>query len=225
MLPPGFVYLHDYVENFEFSLRYFGEDNFVGAKIDGYEREVVIVTKETAIALSKVQLQVNSDGFNLVVYDSYRPQRAVNHFIRWTEDETDQKTKSWFYPNIEKSKIFELGYLSKRSGHSRGSTIDLSLIEQNKNLHKIAAHSRKLLDNSEITFLDDGSLDMGSSFDLLDSASHYENNLISAEHKERRNYLKDTMVKHGFKPYSKEWWHFTLENEPFPDIFFDFPVF
>lgn len=224
MLPPGFVYLHDYVENFEFSLRYFGEDNFVGAKIDGYEREVVIVTKETAIALSKVQLQVNSDGFNLVVYDSYRPQRAVNHFIRWTEDETDQKTKSWFYPNIEKSKIFELGYLSKRSGHSRGSTIDLSLIEQNKNLHKIAAHSRKLLDNSEITFLDDGSLDMGSSFDLLDSASHYENNLISDKHKARRNYLKDTMVKHGFKPYSKEWWHFTLENEPFPDTFFDFPV-
>lgn len=225
MLPQGFVYLSDVDSTIKHDLRYFDREyNFVANRVEGYLANRVIMTEQAANALRDVQKRLTEDGYCLVVYDAYRPQQAVNHFIRWSEDVTDQVTKGWFYPNIDKAKLFDLGYLGKRSGHSRGSTVDVSIIKKDQDLKEIALETRLLLDGSSIVFLDDNSVDMGTAFDLLHEASHYDNNLISSEQKAAREYLKAIMVEHGFKPYSKEWWHFTLENEPFPDTYFDFPI-
>lgn len=224
----GFVYLHEVDPTILVSLRYNSNENFVGKPVDGYQKSVVILTKQSAEALKKVQEDVKRDGYSLVVYDAYRPQQAVNHFMRWSKDIGDQKRKSQYYPRINKADVFELGYVSKRSGHSRGSTIDLTIIETNTQLHKPQTQKRVLLDRYTITILDDGTVDMGSSFDLFDVASHYENNLIEEKFKKLRTYLKNIMEKHGFKNYSGEWWHFTLKNEPFPadrdDSYFNFPI-
>lgn len=223
-LPAGFVYLSDIDPSIKKSLRYCGDCNFLGTIVDGYINETVILTNKAAQLLTQIQQKIAHDGYGLVIYDSYRPQMAVDHFLRWSLDVKDQRTKSWFYPNIDKTRVFELGYMSKRSSHTRGSTVDLTLIKLGEELRDPVPQPRIMLDGSQIVFLDDGTVDMGSSFDLLDQASHYENNLIADKYKLRRNYLKQIMVDHGFKPYSKEWWHFSLENEPFPDIFFNFPV-
>ena len=141
---------------------------------------------------------------------------------------TIQLKKEYYFPRVDKAKVFELGYVSKRSGHSRGSTVDLTLIEYGKALHKVQALKRTLLDGSKIQFLDDGTVDMGSSFDLFDPASHFENNLIEETFKKRRAYLKAVMEKHGFKNYANEWWHFTLKNEPYPadqdNSYFNFTI-
>ena len=132
--------------------------------------------------------------------------------------------KTLFYPRVDKAKLFELGYIFEKSSHTRGSTIDLSIIELKDKLHPIKAISRKLNDGSKISYLEDGTLDMGSAFDLFDQASHYDNELILPEHKLRRTYLKLVMESCGFKPYAEEWWHFTLANEPFSDKYYDFIV-
>jgi len=223
-LPQGFVYLDEIDPSIQFSLRYYSHDNFVGKPIEGYFAERIIMTENAAEALCKAQAIFRKDGYSIVVYDTYRPQTAVNHFVRWSEDTTDQTMKALFYPRITKSDVFDLGYLSKRSGHSRGSTVDLTLIHENENLKKATPTPRILNENVEILFLDDGTVDMGSSFDLLDEVSHYQNNLINEIYFNRRTYLKEVMESCDFKPYTKEWWHFTLKDEPFPDTYFDFPV-
>jgi D-alanyl-D-alanine dipeptidase len=223
-LPEGFVYLEDVDPTIKKSLLYFTNNNFVGCPIDGYEEHKVITTKEVALRLKEAQKTFNRDGYCIVIYDTYRPQMAVDHFVRWSQDEHDQKMKSWFYPRIDKSKSFELGYLSKRSTHTRGSAVDLTLIEIGKDLHEIVPEPRKLLDGGEIIFLNDGTIDMGSSFDLFDEASHFINHCVSPEAKQKREYLQKIMVEHGFNPYAKEWWHFSLNNEPFPDTYFNFPI-
>lgn len=224
----GFVYLHEVDPTILVSLRYNSNENFVGKPIDGYRKSVVILTKQAAEALKKVQEEVKKDGYSLVVYDAYRPQQAVNHFMRWSEDTKDQIRKSQYYPRINKADVFELGYVVKRSGHSRGSTVDLTIIKVGQELHEIKEKNRELLDGYTIKLLDDGTVDMGSSFDLFDIASHYENNLIEQKFKKLRTYLKNVMEKHGFKILSEEWWHFTLRNEPFPaasdDSYFSFPI-
>lgn len=223
-LPEGFVYLDEIDPSIQFSLRYLGGDNFIGKPIEGYLAERVIMTESAAEALCKAQTFFKKDGYSIVVYDSYRPQTAVDHFVRWSQNAADQTMKTLFYPRIDKSDVFGLGYLSKRSGHSRGSTIDLSLIHDNEILKKVIPTPRILKENVEILFLDDGTLDMGSSFDLLDEASYYQNTLIEDIHFNRRTYLKEVMESCNFKPYIKEWWHFTLKDEPFPDTYFDFPI-
>lgn len=223
-LPEGFAYLDAIDPSIQLSLRYCSHDNFIGKPIEGYRSERVIMTENAAEALCRAQTMFKKDGYSIVVYDSYRPQTAVNHFSRWSQDVFDQRMKAQFYPRVDKAKVFELGYISKKSGHSRGSTVDLSLIHESVNLNKIIPTSRVLNDSFEILFLDDGTLDMGSSFDLFDEASHYQNSLINDEHFRRRTYLKEVMGACGFKAYAKEWWHFTLEDEPFPDTYFDFPV-
>ena len=212
----GFVYLHEVDPTILVSLRYYSHENFVGTAIDGYNKSVVIMTKQTAEALKKVQEEVKKDGYSIVVYDAYRPQLAVNHFIRWSKDVNDQSKKSYYYPRIHKADVFELGYVGKRSGHSRGSTVDLTLIKDSDSLHEVQEQDCMLLDGYTIKILDDGTVDMGSSFDLFDNASHVENDLIEEKFKTLRTYLKNVMEKHGFKNYSEEWWHFTLKNEPFP---------
>lgn len=224
----GFVYLHEIDPTIKVSPRYHSDENFVGAVVDGYKKDVVILTQQTAAALKKVQEDVKKDGYCLVVYDAYRPQQAVDHFMRWSKDVKDQAKKEYYYPRVDKARVFELGYVAEKSGHSRGSTVDLTLIKDGESVHAIKPAQRTLLDNFSITYLDDGTIDMGSSFDLFDVASHYENDLIAREYKARRTYLKNIMEKHGFKNYSEEWWHFTLKNEPFPanqdSSYFNFPV-
>jgi len=210
----GFVYLHEVDPTIIISLRYATQENFIGEKIDGYNKPVLIVTNQAAQALKRVQAEVKKDGYCLVVYDGYRPQQAVDHFVRWSEQISDQSKKKQYYPRVNKADVFELGYVAKRSGHSRGSTVDLTLIKIGQKPHNVKEKERVLLDGYKITFLDDGTIDMGSSFDLFDTASHYENNLIKHKYKKLRTYLKNAMEKHGFKNYAEEWWHFTLKDEP-----------
>jgi D-alanyl-D-alanine dipeptidase len=222
-LPENFVYLSDIDPSIIIDLRYTTNENFLGTVVRGYEAAKCILTNEAASALMKAQQLFKKDGYGIVVYDSYRPQQAVDHFVEWRSD-PEQKMKERYYPRVEKSQCFELGYIAERSTHTRGSTVDLSIIELGKSPHEIIASKRALKDGFEIIFLDDGTVDMGCSFDLFDTASHYSNDLISQEHKERRKYLKETMEACGFEPYAGEWWHFKLKDEPFPDKYFNFPV-
>lgn len=209
----GFVYLHEIDPTILVSLRYGSNENFVGKSVDGYKKSVVIMTRSAALALKKVQEEVKRHGYVLVVYDVYRPQKAVEHFIRWAQDVPDQKKKAQYYPRIDKARVFELGYVAKHSTHNKGNRVDLTLIKLDKLLHPVEEKERKLLDGFPIIFLDDGTIDMGSSFDLFDIASHYENNVISESFKCRRRYLRTVMEKYGFTGYAKEWWHFTFMNE------------
>jgi D-alanyl-D-alanine dipeptidase len=227
-LEKGFVNLVAEVPSIQVSLRYNSPENFVGKPVDGYKENIVLVTKPTADAIKKVQEALNKDGYGLVIYDAYRPQQAVDNFMRWSKDSNDQVKKDQYYPRVDKKDVFKLGYVAEKSGHSRGSTIDLTIIKLGNNVQPITEEKRTLKDGFEITYLNDGTVDMGSSFDLFDEASHYKNKLISQEHQERRDYLKNVMERHGFKNYAEEWWHFTLAHEPYKNdkesSYFNFPV-
>ncbi|MFC6334133.1 M15 family metallopeptidase [Paenibacillus septentrionalis] len=201
-LPDGFVYLDDILEDAQYDIRYYGENNFVGRPIEGYLAPYAIATEEMAAALVKVSEEMQELGYGLLIYDTYRPAKAVEVFKEWSQDEADTLMKDSFYPNEEKSKLFQRGYLSQRSGHSRGSTVDLTLYE---------------LASGE-------PLDMGSPYDLLDEISYFGTRLITDEQAANRELLKKVMKKHGFKEYSKEWWHYVLLDEPYPSTYFDFDV-
>ncbi len=201
-LPPGFVDLAQAVPGIALDLRYSGSHNFVGVPIDGYGKARALLSHLAATALAKAQEELRPFGFGLKVFDAYRPQRAVDHFVRWSRDPADQKMKAEFYPKVDKSKLFELGYIAEKSGHSRGSTVDLTLI--------VSA------DGSE--------LDMGSSYDLFDPVSWPDSAVVSPEQRAHRLLLREVMLRAGFRPYEQEWWHFTLEGEPFPETYFDFPI-
>jgi D-alanyl-D-alanine dipeptidase len=226
-LPPGFVYLHDIIPNIQVNLRYATEENFIGSVINGYfSNDVSIVTKAAALGLKQAQELLKENGYELVIYDSYRPQKSVNHFVKWSEDPNDpQIKKDYYYPRTNKEDAFNLGYIAKKSGHTRGSTIDLTIIEIGKRvLNPLKPIKRILNDNSTIFFLDDGTVDMGSSFDLMDEASHTDSRLVNENHHQMRMMFKNIMEKSGFINYPKEWWHYGLQNEPFPDTYFDFDV-
>lgn len=225
----GFVYLHEIDPTIQISLRYYGNENFLGRTVNGYNKPVLIMTNQAANALKRVQQEVKKDGYSLVVYDAYRPCQAVEYFKRWGHDLDDQVKKSQYYPRVKKEKMCELGYVAHRpTGHSRGSTVDLTLIKDGQSVHDIVEKKRTLLDGFTITVLDDGTVDMGSSFDFFDVASHFENNVIPEEYKTMRIYLQNVMIKYGFNPYSEEWWHFTLKDEPYASnhdsSYFNFPI-
>jgi D-alanyl-D-alanine dipeptidase len=200
-IPKGFVYLTDVIPNIRVDLRYLGNNNFVGEPISGYKREVVIISKAAAQALSKVQKEVAKRNLCLKVFDAYRPQKAVNHFVRWAKDLNDTANKHIYYPEIDKPDLFELNYIASKSGHSRGSTIDLSLV-----------------DSEELE------LDMGTPWDYFGPKSWPTDTTISKIAQQNRTYLREIMIANGFKPYEEEWWHFTLKEEPFPNTYFDFDV-
>lgn len=203
-LPQGFVYVDKVIPDIRIDLRYAAQDNFVGEKIDGYLQARPILTLEAASALQKVQQELQPFGLGLKLFDAYRPQRAVDHFVRWAGDLKDTRTKKAFYPDVRKENLFSEGYIAQRSSHSRGSTVDLTIAP-----------------------LDDATaadLDMGGSFDFFGPQSWPEFKGIRPEQRAHRMLLQAIMKKHGFRPYSKEWWHFTLENEPYPDTYFDFPI-
>lgn len=223
-LPEGFVYLDDVDPTVIQHLRYYTNENFVGKRLEGYKSNKVILTRQTAEALSTIQKELLKDGYSLVIYDAYRPQRTVDFFVKWAADISDQVEKEKYYPTINKADVFKLGYVAAKSGHTRGSTVDLTIIKTNTPLKAIELQKRQLTDGSWIPFLEDGTVDMGSSLDLFGEASHHDSTLIAPEFLRMRNYLRNIMKKHGFNDYNEEWWHYTLQNEPFPDTYFDFEV-
>ncbi|XP_037051530.1 D-alanyl-D-alanine dipeptidase-like [Bradysia coprophila] len=229
-LPDGFIYTGELNLTYPIltSLRYGTRDNFVGGVVRGYENvplQGAVVTAEAGQALAKAQLEFLKDGFRIVIYDSYRPTKAVDHFVEWAEnDDVDEDVKRIFYPNVEKSNLFDLGYIASRSGHSRGSTIDLTLIRINNSLTSVHVLEKTLNGNYSVYYLEDGTLDMGSSFDIFDEVSHYDNPYIFDEHKSNREYLKTVMESAGFVAYDQEWWHFRLRDEPHPLMYFDFDM-
>lgn len=198
----GFVLLSDYVPGIIQEIRYFSSYNFIGERISGYEEPCAIVTQEAARALQNVAAELNAQGFRLKIYDAYRPACAVKHFALWGVDDLDQRMKPFFYPDLEKQELFEKGYIAKRSSHSRGSTVDLTLFDMQSGKE----------------------VDMGSPFDLFSQVSHPDYRGISDEQYENRLFLQKAMVKGGFDTLDCEWWHFTLQGEPYPDSYFDFPV-
>ncbi len=200
--PEGFVYIKQVIPSAQCDIRYYSKNNFVGTRIDGYEAPAAILSNEAAQALKDVSEELISQGYCLKIFDAYRPQKAVNHFIRWSSDLNDIKMKPRYYPNVEKKDLFKLGYIARKSGHSRGSTVDLTLVYMRTGKE----------------------LDMGSSYDFLDKISEYGTTRITAEQAANREILKKIMQKHGFKSYAKEWWHFTLINEPYPNQYFNFDV-
>ncbi len=225
-IPEGFVYLHEVDPSIFQEIRYAGNHNFVGSRLPGYFAPKCILTKEAANNLAKVQLELKEYGMSLKIYDCYRPQKAVNRFVSWAKDLKDQQMKAEFYPNVEKTRLFEEGYIAEKSGHSRGSTVDLTIIldpapsqamYREKELLKacyLPKHKR----------FKDNSLDFGTGFDCFDPLAHTANPQMTALQKQRRLMLKTLMDKYGFKNLAEEWWHYTLKNEPFPNQYFDFDI-
>ena len=198
----GFVLLSDYVPGIIQEIRYFSTFNFIGDRIDGYEEPVALLTVEAARALKEASSQAAVMGYRFKVYDAYRPSRAVRNFMLWGLEDLDQRMKPFFYPDLEKGELFEKGYIAKKSGHSRGSTIDLTLFDM--------ASGKDL--------------DMGSPFDFFGVKSHPDCREVTPEQFRNRMQLRNIMVNNGFEPIDCEWWHFTLKDEPYPDTYFDFPV-
>lgn len=200
---PDFVDISRIADNIRTDIRYYSGNNFVGRRIDGYRCPLALLTEEAAKQLKNAADRLKEKGFGLVIFDAYRPQKAVDCFVRWAKDESDDKMKPMYYPDVDKTKLFSLGFISARSSHSRGSTVDLSLYD--------------LQSGKDV--------DMGSGFDFFGEISHSDcRSLITDKQFENRQVLRKAMTEAGFLPLQEEWWHFTLENEPYPDTFFDFDI-
>ena len=209
-----FVVLSEAIPDAILEIRYYGTYNFVGARIDGYLQPTALLTRQAADSLRAVSDDLMAQGYRLKIYDAYRPQRAVDHFVRWASNIDDTAMKRYFYPNVDKSRLFELEYIMERSGHTRGSTVDLTIFDMRT----------------------EKEVDMGGTFDWFGSESHPDcggdpetgtyrpNDTITAEQFANRMILRRAMMRHGFKPLDTEWWHFTLRNEPYPDTYFNLPV-
>lgn len=221
-MPDDFVKLSNIDPDIIQSPRYAGSENFLGKPVPGYYHDDIYCTRQAAIALKDVNASLRRKGYTLVVYDGYRPQRAVNAFIAWSKEKHDNGAKSKYYPSLPKNKLVNLGYLAIKSGHSRGSTIDLSIIPSALELKPIVISHRKLNNGELIPFLDDNTVDMGAGFDLFHPVSHSDSTLITPEQAQMRALLRKEMEAHGFQGIKEEWWHFTLEHEPYPDTYFDF---
>ena len=196
------VSVNEIIPDALFDIRYYSGDNFLGARVDGYVKPLCFLTEPAGSALTQVQQEVSQQGYTLKIFDCYRPQRAVDHFVRWVQDLNDQKMKILYYPNEDKSRLIEKGYIADRSGHSRGSTVDLTLARAS----------------------DATELYMGTPYDYFDTRSNTADPRITERQRDNRLLLKTAMEKHGFVNYDKEWWHYTLDDEPYPDTYFDFPV-
>jgi D-alanyl-D-alanine dipeptidase len=218
--PAGFVDLAAVAPGVLVNMRYFGDENFVGKPVRGYEAPRCLLARRAALALADAQKELALLGLAFMVYDCYRPQRAVNHFVEWAGDLRDTVTKSFHYPAVNKAVLFASGYISSRSAHSRGSTVDLTLVRMPRRDPYTAPDCRTLHGPTA----PDGSVDMGTTWDCFDERSHTVNPGVSERARRNRFFLRDLMVKHGFVPYAKEWWHFTLGEETYPSTYFDFPV-
>ena len=191
-----FTNINTSLPSIHYDMRYTTDNNFIGKPIDGYKEPICYLTNETAPALKKVQKALQKQGRSLRIFDCFRPQRAVDHFVRWAKDLNDTKMKKHYYPNVKKSDLFKDGYIAAKSGHSRGSTLDLTI---------------------------DG-LDMGTPFDYFDPRSHTNAKSVTKKQHKNRMFLKKVMEENGFKNYAEEWWHYTLKGEPFKEHYFDFVI-
>lgn len=201
-LPKGFVYLSNIDASIKSEMRYFSHNNFIGKPIDGYKKATIIISKPTAIALKNVQQKLAQFNLSLKIFDGYRPQQAVDHFVRWAKMLNDTLMKKKYYPSVSKNQLFKLGYIASKSGHTRGSTVDLTIID--------ITTGREL--------------DMGSMYDFFGNKSHVLHKNVTTKQKANRLLLRNLMMSNGFKPYKFEWWHFTLKNEPFSKTYFNFPI-
>jgi D-alanyl-D-alanine dipeptidase len=225
-MPDTFVDIQEVIPDVAMDIRYFGDHNFLGTRVDGYLAPKCLITKPAARALSRVQKDLAPFGLGLKIYDCYRPQQAVDHFVRWAKDIGDTKTKKEFYPAVDKQHLFRDGYIDSRSGHSRGSTVDLTIVPVPFPAQPAYTAGQPL---AECTLpsgerFADNSIDMRTGFDCFDEMSHPANQRVALPQRLNRLLLKTLMEKHGFRYYDKEWWHFTLVNEPYPDTYFNFPV-
>lgn len=211
LLDADFVYLSDIDPTIKQSVRYATSENFTGQKVNGYNSEKIIIKREAALRLKKVQEYFVEKNYTLVIYDAYRPQKAVQNFIIWAGN-SDISTKERYYPTLDKNVLFEKGYICKTSDHCKGYTADLTIMNLKSSLHAVKMSTRILKNNEKISFLDDGTLDMGTSFDCFHVASHHGSNLISDTAKTNRKFLEDTMDKFGFTTIENEWWHYTLQG-------------
>ncbi len=200
--PGQFSYVQKVIPDAVLDIRYFGNDNFTGRPVPGYEKPLAILTTKAASALLQVQEGLKKSGLGIKIFDAYRPQMAVDHFESWAKVLDDTLTKRKFYPDVDKRDLFKLNYIASRSGHTRGSTVDLTLI--------------RLQTGEE--------LDMGSHYDFFGNISHHAYGGISASQKANRELLRNIMARHGFRDYKEEWWHYTLADEPYPDTYFNFKV-
>lgn len=198
----GFVLVTDVIPDAILEIRYYTDYNFVGEQIDGYEEPVALLTKEAAQALKAANDDLEEQGYCIKIYDAYRPQCAVDDFVDWANDTSDTKMQEYFYPEVNKANLFSEGYIAYHSGHSRGSTVDLTIVDK-------------------ATGED---VDMGGTFDYFGQVSHPDYAGITDEQYANRMILRDAMTSHGFKAITTEWWHFTLQNEPYPNTYFNFPV-
>lgn len=223
---PDLVSVVDIDSTIVVEARYYSDHNFIGRRIAGYEAPKCLLAREAAVALGKVQAEVRTFGLSLKTYDCYRPQRAVADFVAWARVIADTKMKPEFYPEVDKTRLFELGYIAERSGHSRGSTIDLTLIalppgpqapyrDGDPLVACTAPVERRFRDNT---------LDMGTGYDCFSELSHTANPAVGPVPARNRLLLKAVMEKYGFVNYAQEWWHFTLRPEPYPQTYFDVPV-
>lgn len=210
-----FVDIKEIIPSIQLDVRYYTDYNFVGQKIEGYNSPKCLLTRDASQALLNVQEELMQKSYSLKVYDCYRPQRSVDHFVRWAQDIDDQKMKSDFYPNVDKRNLFAEGYIAGKSSHSRGSTIDLTVVPIPTPTQEEYSPCQPFIDNS---------IDMGTSFDFFDSSSHTLTDQVDNVQQANRIFLKTAMEKYGFRNYSAEWWHYTFINEPFPNAYFDFPV-
>ena len=225
-LPKGFVYLADIDPGIRQDIRYAGLHNFTGRPVAGYLANECVLTEKAARALSRVQAELAAKKLSLIVWDCYRPARAVSEFIAWSKTSRDNRMKAEFFPNTNKAQLFALGYLASRSAHSRGSTVDLGIVPAD--LPALSAYDPmaplKPCTAAKAERFEDGTIDLGTGYDCLDPLASTASPHVTAEATSNRKLLQDLMRRSGFKPYSREWWHFELADEPFPQQNFDFPI-
>ncbi|WP_069627769.1 M15 family metallopeptidase [Streptomyces niveus] len=224
--PDEFVALRTVAPTIIQEIRYVTPHNFVGEPVDGYEQPLCILTRPAARALQRAQWKLLRQGYSLKVYDCYRPQRAVDHFVRWAKDLQDERMKPEFYPQVDKSRLFADGYIAEKSGHSRGSTVDLTIVKLPAKPTRPYVPGEKLVPcyAPQGERFRDNSVDMGTGYDCFDTLSHTDDPRIQGERRANRQLLKSTLAGVGFTNHPEEWWHFTHKPELFPDTYFDFPV-
>ena len=225
-LPNGFVYIEDIDNSIRVNLKYYTKDNFIGRRVPHYRANKGIMTKDAAIALSKAQKKFLAKGYSIVIYDAYRPASSVKYFTEWMEDESDNIRKKYHYPYVGLKNDMKDIYIASKSGHSRGSTVDMTIIKVDNKLLTESVYEERIFNGKVYPFNDDNTIDCGTSYDLMDPASWSDNNPMdfTDEQKNNRELIKTIMESSGFKVLPEEWWHFSLVEETFPDTYFDFDI-
>lgn len=218
-LPEDFVRLSELAPSIPQDIRYHGKHNFLGTRVEGYEAAHCILTRPAAQALLRAQQALAPEGLSLLVFDCYRPQRAVAHFMRWARTPDDAMLRALYYPRLDKRALLREVYIADKSGHSRGSTVDLTLVRA-ESYRSASGHDGCQPASARQSAM----LDMGSGFDCFDPLSHTDNDGITPAQRANRQRLKAAMKQAGFHNYSREWWHYILNREPYPETYFDFPV-